>query len=114
MEFSEAVHILHNLDEPKTYYKDNSVHGVMASIVTPMTRTVYSVAKDDRFTVGMLRDLINYRNEDDGRDLCLVTDDPSAFTPLRKLLEDRYGFVCVVENDVIDGNPVMYSFYFKK
>ena len=113
MDFDTSVSILYNLDEPKTYYKNGEVHGVMASIITPMTRTVYSVAKDDQFTIGMLRDLIKYRNEDDGIGLCLVTDDPNTFAQLRKLLEERYGFVCVIENDVIDDKPIMYSIYFK-
>lgn len=111
MTFESACKVLQHLDDYKDYYKDGELHGVMGSVVTPTTRTVYSMAKDNRFTVAMLRDLMRYR-EDKSRDLCLVTDEVSEFERLRTLLEERYNFTCVIEDDVIDGKPIMYSFYF--
>ena len=108
MSLEESREVFQYLDDYKEYRKNGMLHGVMGSILTPLIRTVYSMAKDDRFTVAMLRDLIDYRSDKDGRDLCLVTDQPSAFDRLRTLLEERYNFVCVVEDDV------MYSFYFKE
>lgn len=110
MTFEFAHEVLRQLDDYKDYYKDGELHGVMGSILTPMTRTVYSMSKDNRFTVAMLRDLIRYR-ADKSRDLCLVTDEVSEFERLRTLLEQRYNFTCVIEDDVIDGKPIMYSFY---
>lgn len=111
MTFEFAHELLRQLDDYKDYYKDGELHGVMGSILTPMTRTVYSMSRDNRFTVAMLRDLIRYR-ADKSRDLCLVTSDQEAFTPLQALLEQRYNFTCVIEDNVIDGKPIMYSFYF--
>lgn len=108
MSLEDAWEMFQHLDEYKDYYKNGQLHGVMGSVLTPMTRTVYSMTRDDRFTVAMLRDLMMYRLDEDGRDLCLVTDQFSEFARLRTLLEERYNFVCVVEGDV------MYSFYFKE
>lgn len=111
MTFDLAHYTLHQLDDPKDYYKNGELYGVMGSVLTPTLRTVYSMSKDNCFTVGMLRDLINYR-ADTTRDLCLITDDEKSFESLRTLLSSRYGFECVVQNDVIDDKPIMYSFYF--
>lgn len=103
-----------HLDEPKDYYKNGQLHGLMGSVLTPMTRTVYSVSRDNRFTVGMLRDLLIYRNGEPDRDLCLVTDQSSEFERLRTLLEQRYNFVCVIEENAFENAPIMFSFYFKE
>lgn len=114
MSLEDAWATFQHLDEPKDYYKNGQLHGVMASVLTPLTRTVYSASRDGLFTVGMLRDLLIYRLGEPERDLCLVTDEPQEFERLRTLLEQRYNFVCVIENDVFNGQPMMYSFYFKK
>lgn len=106
MSLEDAWELMHKLDEPKKYYLNGSLHGVMGSVLTDTTRTVYSTARDNRFTTAMLRDLMRYRNDD--RDLCLVSDEPTEFERLRQLLEQRYNFICVIE----DG--VMYSFHFKE
>lgn len=112
MSLEDTWELMRKLDEPKKYYRNGLLHGVMASVLTPTTRTVYSTARDNRFTTAMLRDLIRYCNDE--RDLCLVTDEPSEFERLRTLLEQRYNFICVIEDDVFDGRPLMYSFYFKE
>ena len=112
MSLEDTWELMNKLDEPKKYYRNGVLHGVMASVLTPTTRTVYSTARDNRFTTAMLRDLIRYHNDDE-RDLCLVTDEPSEFERLRTLLEQRYNFICVIEDDVLDGKPIMYSFNFK-
>lgn len=114
MSLEDAWVTFQHLDESKDYYKNGQLHGILGSVITPITRTVYSASRDNRFTVGMLRDLLTYRAGEPDRDLCLVTDTPSEFERLRMLLEQRYNFVCVIENDVFNGQPMMYSFYFKE
>lgn len=102
---------LKQLDDPRQYYFNGILHGVMASKVVGGMRTLYSAAVNDKFTVGMLRDIIGYRAQGD---LCLVTDDPKAFDRLSQLLEERYNFTCIVSKDVIKNKEIMFSFYFKE
>lgn len=98
------------LNDVRIYRQNGVVHGVMGSVIVPTLRTVYSGSVDNVFTKGMLRDLIRYRDESD---LCLITDTPSEFDRLRTLLQERYNFICVVEENVIDNKPLMFSFHFK-
>lgn len=111
MTFEDSVECMRNLNEYKEYYKNGELHGVMGCVLSDRLRTVYSISRDNRFTVGMLRDLIRYK-DDKTRDLCLITDETEAFAPLRTLLEERYDFTCSIMDDVLDGKPIMYSFYF--
>lgn len=108
MSLEETWGIFQQLCDPKSYYNGDELVGVMGSMLTCTTRTVYSMAKDNRFTRGMLRDLIHYRNNEPDITLCLVTDQPSAFDEIRNILEQRYNFICIPYDDV------MYSFYFKE
>jgi len=108
MSLEQTWEVFKGLDDPKQYHHNGELVGVMASILSSTTRTVYSMAKDDRFTIGMLRDLTHYRDNEPDITLCLVTDQPSAFDKIRNILEQRYNFICIPYGDV------MYSFYFKE
>jgi len=93
---------------PTLYYRDSSPHGVVGVHRDGGMNVVYSMSKDNEFTVGMLRDIIKLYNEDS---ICLVTDYEASFNNIKKVLS-RYNFT-YVKGEMEDGKKLMYSIHLK-
>lgn len=93
---------------PTLYYRDGKPHGTIAVHRDGNMNVVYSMAKDDEFTIGMLRDIIKLYNEDS---ICLVTDYEASFGKIKKVLS-RYDFE-FVKGQMQDGKKLMYSIHIK-
>jgi len=89
----------------RAYNKAGSPWGVITLHSSADLTVVISAAKENSFTVGMLRDIIRLYNH---TSVCLVTDEESAQTMIAKVLSD-YEFEYVYE--YINGKKFMYSIH---
>lgn len=94
---------------PRIYYKDSVAHGVIATVRDMDCIIVFSMSKDNVFTVGMLRDIITmWRVEDK---MILVTDDSDSFGWIKSKLTP-YGFEFIRQVNE-HGKEFMYSIHVK-
>lgn len=91
---------------PELYYKDGSPHGVIGIHREGYMAMVYSMAKNDEFTVGMLRDIIRLYNREN---ICLITDVESEFDKIKKVLS-RYNFT-FARHIADNGKQLLYSIH---
>ena len=101
------------LQEVELFYKGTRPFGAIGvkppEDDTTDVHTVFCMSRDDTFTVGMFRHLIELRAE---RSICLVSEDESQFDKVEALLS-RYGFICIRQKTLDTGYPMMFSFHFK-
>jgi len=65
---------------------------------------VFAQAKDDIFSIGMLRDIIRLSKR---YDICLVLDTPSLVKQLRSALDKRW------DMDYLQVDDVCFAFHYK-
>ena len=103
-----AEHLWDYLPNKKIYYKDSAPWGIIGTFYDDGVTVIFSMANDNMFTRGMLRDIMKLYNQ---LDIALVSDVESKFDYIKGLL-DPYDFTYRIVDAEHIGRKIMYAFHF--